>query len=38
MLLGTKLGETVLLRDHNICFYEEIWKMIPQLSLLLLLI
>ena len=33
-----RLGETVLMRGHNICFNEEILKIIPKLSLLLLLI
>ena len=33
-----RLGETVLLRGHNLCFYGKIRKIIPKLSLLLLLI
>ena len=30
------LIETVLMMGHKICFYEEIWVIIPKLSLLLL--
>ena len=30
--------ETVLMRGHNVCFYAKIWKIIPKLSLLPLLI
>ena len=33
-----RLVETVLMRGHNICFHEEIWIIIPKLSLLPLLI
>ena len=33
-----RLDETVLMMGHKICFYEEIWIIIPKLSLLLLLI
>ena len=29
-----RLSETVLMKDHNICLDEEIWKIIPKLSLL----
>ena len=32
------LDETVLMMGHKICFNEEIWIVIPKLSLLLLLI
>ena len=33
-----RLSETVLMRGHNICFNGEVLKIIPKLSLLLLLI
>ena len=33
-----RLDETVLMRGHKICFYGEIWLIIPKLSLLPLLI
>ena len=29
-----RLNETVLMTGHNICFYGEIWLIIPKLSLL----
>ena len=37
-MMGHKICiETVLMMGHKICFYEEIWIIIPKLSLLLLL-
>ena len=33
-----RLSETVLMRGHNLRFYGEIWKIIPKISLLPLLI
>ena len=33
-----RLGETVLMMGHKICFYGDIWQIIPKLSLLPLLI
>ena len=31
---SNRLGETVLMMGHNMCFTGEIWKIIPKLSLL----
>ena len=28
------VGEMVLMRGHNICFYGEIWSVLPKLSML----
>ena len=29
---GYLLGEAILMSTHNICLYEEMWKIIPKLS------